>query len=117
MDQSTREQSMTREIKVDASAGNVFADLGLDDADELLAKAELTRRIAALIRARRLTQAAAARALGIDQPKVSRLLRGHLDEFSGERLMRFLRLLGQDIEIVVRPPRTRRLGYLRVKAA
>ncbi len=108
---------MTKATMVEASTGNVFADLGLDDAEELLAKAELTRRIAALIQSRRMTQVTAARALGIDQPKVSRLLRGHLDEFSGERLMRFLRLLGQDIEIIVKPPRTRRLGHLRVKAA
>src|SRR5580658_3045632 len=99
---------MSRAIKVEEGSGNVFADIGLPDAEERLAKAELALRITEAIRARRLTQASAAGLFKIDQPKVSRLLRGQLSGFSTERLMHFLTLLGQDIEIVVKPaPRSR----------
>jgi predicted XRE-type DNA-binding protein len=82
--------------------GNAFADLGLPDADVRLAKAELGRRIGAIIRERGLTQKAAAEVLGIDQPKVSALLAGQLAGYSLERLARLLTLLGWDVQIVVR---------------
>jgi predicted XRE-type DNA-binding protein len=88
---------------VEASTGNVFADLEIPDAEEALAKAELAHRIGAILSARKLTQARAAVVLGIDQPKVSALIRGRLDGFSTARLFRFLNALGQDVEIVVRP--------------
>ena len=102
----------------EVGGGNVFADLGFADAEERLAKAELASSIAAILRRRRLTQTAAAALLGIDQPKISRLLRGYLANFSTERLMRFLTLLGQDVEIAVKPaPRSRRQGQVRVVAA
>lgn len=95
------------------SSGNVFADLNLPDADDLLAKAELAAKIIAEIQRRRLTQSQAAAILGIDQPKVSALKQGKLSGFSIERLIRFLLLLGQDIEINVkgrsRPGRAARL--------
>lgn len=84
------------------SSGNVFADLGLPDAEARLAKVELARQIGEIIRARRLTQAAAAGVLGIDQPKVSALLAGRLAGFSLERLAHFLTRLDKDVEIVVR---------------
>jgi predicted XRE-type DNA-binding protein len=90
-----------RELDYVISSGNVFADLGLSNPEEALAKAELANKIAVLIADRRLTQAKAAKLLGIDQPKVSMLLRGRLTGFSLERLMRFLLLLGQDIKITV----------------
>jgi predicted XRE-type DNA-binding protein len=90
---------------VEASSGNVFADLEVPDADEALAKAELARRICAILSERNLTQARAATVLGIDQPKVSALIRGKLDGFSTTRLFRFLNVLGQDVEIVIRPRR------------
>ena len=83
------------------SSGNVFADLGVPNPEEALAKAELAGKIASLIQERKLTQGKAAKLLGIDQPKVSNLLRGRLAGFSLERLMRFLLLLGQDIRITV----------------
>jgi len=83
-------------------SGNVFADLKLPDADELLAKAELVAKIIAEIQRRRLTQSQAAARLGIDQPKVSALKQGKLSGFSIERLLRFLLLLGQNIEITVK---------------
>jgi predicted XRE-type DNA-binding protein len=109
---------MTRTIEVEESSGNVFADIGLPNPEERLAKADLAIRIGAAIRAQRLTQTRAARLLGIDQPKISRLLRGQLSGFSAERLMHFLTLLGRDIEIVVkRAPRSRRQGHVRVVAA
>ncbi len=94
---------MSEEIKVQSSSGNVFADLGLANSDELLIKAELVRQISNAIDARRLTQAEAARMLGIDQPKVSALLNGKLAGFSTDRLFRFLNALGSDIEIRVIP--------------
>jgi predicted XRE-type DNA-binding protein len=88
------------------SCGNVFADLGLPDAEEALAKAELAHKISVVIRERRLTQARAAALLGVDQPKISALIRGRLAGFSIERLLRFLVALGQDIRITVQacPP-------------
>jgi predicted XRE-type DNA-binding protein len=90
-----------RELDYVISSGNVFADLGLPNPEEALAKAELANKISVLIRDRGLTQAKAAKLLGIDQPKVSMLIRGRLRGFSLERLMRFLMLLGQDIRITV----------------
>jgi predicted XRE-type DNA-binding protein len=84
------------------SSGNVFADLNLPRADELLAKAELAAKIIAEIQLRRLPQSEAAAILGIDQPKVSALKQGKLSGFSIERLMRLLVRLGRDVEITVR---------------
>ena len=93
----------------------MFAVLGLEDPEELLAKARLVQRIADIIAERKLTQARAAKLLGIDQPKVSALLNGRLSSFSSERLMRLLTRLGQDVEIVVKSkPRRRQRGRIRV---
>lgn len=109
---------MSKKILVEQSSGNVFVDIGLSSPEERLAKADLAIRISEAIRARRLTQTRAARLLKIDQPKISRLLRGQLSGFSTERLMHFLTLLGRDIEITVKPAsRSRRQGHLRVIAA
>jgi predicted XRE-type DNA-binding protein len=108
---------MTKGIAVEESSGNVFADIGLPNPEERLAKAHLAFRIGTAIRGQRLTQARAARILKIDQPKVSRLLRGQLSGFSTERLMQFLTLLGRDIDIVVKPTsRSSKHGQLRVIA-
>lgn len=108
---------MSKRIEIEQSSGNVFADIGLPEPEERLAKADLAIRIAETIRVRRLTQTRAAHILKIDQPKISRLLRGQLSGFSTERLMHFLTLLGRDIEITVKPaPRSRRQGHLRVVA-
>jgi predicted XRE-type DNA-binding protein len=89
--------------KVTKSSGNVYADLGIKNADEHALKAELVRQIAAVMKDQELTQAAAARRLGVEQPDVSKMLKGHFRQFSVERLMRFLVALGHDVEIVVRP--------------
>src|SRR5438132_14381197 len=102
-------------IAVIPSSGNVFADIGVADPDEALAKAQLASRIREIVRGSRLTQVAAAAVMGIDQPKVSALLSGRLANFSSERLLRLLTRLGQDIEIVVKSkPRRRRRGRISV---
>ena len=106
---------MTAKRDYSRSSGNVFADLGLPRAEEALAKAEFARKISAIIQERRLTQAEAARILGVDQPKISALKRGRLSGFSLERMLRFLILLGRDVEIVVKPrPRSRTQARLLV---
>ena len=102
-------------IEFEMGSGNVFADLGLPDAEDRLAKAELARKISEIIAKRHLSQVEAAELLGIDQPKVSALARGRLSGFSLERLMRFLNILGRDVQIVVKPkPRGRQRAVLRV---
>ena len=90
-------------LEQEPSTGNVFADLGLADAGEHLIKAGLVVRIDRTIRQRKLTQAAAAQLMGIDQPKISAMLAGQFRGYSVERLMRFLVALGHDVEIVVKP--------------
>lgn len=85
-------------------SGNIFADIGLPKPEEALAKAKLAEAIAETIGRRRLTQDEAARILGVDQPKVSKIVNGRLDGFTQDRLMRYLRALGHDVEITVRQP-------------
>jgi predicted XRE-type DNA-binding protein len=93
---------------------NIFEALGLPQADEWLAKAELARAIAFLIKRRELTQTAAAKLLGVAQSDVSNLARGRLVGYSMDRLYRFLKALGQDVDIVVRPkPRSRKTATVR----
>jgi predicted XRE-type DNA-binding protein len=88
---------------VTPSSGNVFADLGLPNPEEKLAKAELARQINNIIKERQLTQTAAATLLDIDQPKISALSTGKLAGFSLDRLFRFLNSLDQNINIRVTP--------------
>ena len=90
-------------IPVTPSSGNVFADIGVPQPEEELAKAQLASRIREIVRRSRLTQVAAAAVMGIDQPKVSALVRGRLAGFSLDRLVRFLVQLGSDVEILVKP--------------
>ena len=94
---------MPRIAKSTAGSGNVFADLGFANANEMMAKSELVRHINKIIEKRKLTQVEAAQLLGVNQPKVSALKRGRLTDFSIDRLMRFLVALGQEIDIGVRP--------------
>ena len=82
---------------------NVFADLAISNPDIALAKAKLVQRVRDLLGERKLTQAKAAELLGLDQPKVSGLLRGRVQGYSIDRLFRFLNALDQQVEIVVRP--------------
>ena len=105
---------MKKQLYVEGS-GNVFVDLNLPKADDLLVKAELVAKIIQETERRRLTQSQAAALLGIDQPKVSALKQGKLSGFSIERLLRFLVLLGRDVEITVKErPRSRSAARLRV---
>ena len=98
--------------------GNVFADLGYADAEERQTKLRLALAINNVIARRRLTQAAAAEKLSVNQPKVSALANYKLDGFSVERLMTFLTALDQDVEIVIRKkPRSRAAGRILVVAA
>ena len=84
------------------SSGNVYADIGFPGPVEAQAKAELARKLGSIIKHRQLSQTATAKLLGIDQPKVSRLLRGQLKEFSMTRLMGFMLRLDRDIEIHIK---------------
>lgn len=93
--------------KVKEGSGNIFADLGFPNSEREQLKARLTLQIYRLIKDRGLTQAKAGAVLGIRQPHVSGLMRGHSGNFSVERLMEFLTALGQDVEITVRPAGTR----------
>ena len=104
---------MPEENQVEVSSGNVFADLGLSNPEERLLKAELVRKISEIITNLNLTQVQAAEILGIDQPKVSLLIRGRLSGFSTDRLMDYLNKLGRDVEITVKPkPENRKFAQI-----
>lgn len=103
---------------IEESSGNVFVDLDMQDAKELLVKAELVSRINKIINQRKLKQVAAAEVLGVDQAKISLLARGRLTAFSIERLVKYLNLLDQDIDIVIKNARHREgHGRIRVRYA
>lgn len=105
----------TTDIAVHPSSGNVFEDLKLPNVGEALVKADIAHKISGLLAKRGLTQVQAAKLLGIDQPKVSALLRGQLRGFSTERLLTFVNALGHDVEIAFRPkPRSHARGMIRV---
>jgi predicted XRE-type DNA-binding protein len=100
---------------VEASSGNVFTDLGSPDADERQTKVRLAVAIQGEIVSREWSQARAAEILGINQPKVSALMKYRLEGFSVERLMNFLTALGNDVEILIKPRRgARRPGRILV---
>jgi predicted XRE-type DNA-binding protein len=109
------------ESTITNSIGNVFADLGLGDADEHLLKARVALIVGETIAMLGLTQKAAADRLGIAQPDVSNILRGRLRGFSVDRLFDLARILGNDIEITVRRPAPARprekQGHLRLLVA
>ena len=93
---------MDTKIDYEESSGNVFADIGLPNPEEHLMKAELAFQICQIIRARKLTQTAAAKLLGIQQPNVSALMKGQLAGFSAERLFRFLNKFDKSVEIIIK---------------
>ena len=88
---------------VQTGSGNVFADLGLPDPDERQIRVQLALRLNDLLQAEGLTQAAAAKRLGIAQPHVSELKHYKLSRFSSERLLHYITLLNRDVEIFIRP--------------
>lgn len=112
-----RDSTNKAKIRVVRGSGNVFADLGLPGADEKQTKVRLAVTINRIVEQQRLSQAAAARALQVNQPKVSALANYRLEGFSVERLMHFLNALGQDVEIVVRKAPSKRPAKIRVTAA
>lgn len=93
-----------RKIEAETSNGNIFEDLGFDkaEASEKLLKSKLVHKISSVIKARGLKQAEAAVILGINQPKVSALLKGNLSGFSLERLIRFVDALDVEVELSFR---------------
>src|SRR3990167_8923976 len=94
---------MTRKVKVEMGSGNIFADLGLPDAEAHFLKAQIVSEIYRLTHERKLTQSQAGERMGVSQPEVSRLFKGNFREFSVDRLMGFLPAFDRDIEMVVRP--------------
>jgi predicted XRE-type DNA-binding protein len=103
-------------IEVETSTGNVFADLGLRDAEKLKIKSGLVIEITRAIRKLNLTQEEAGRRMGIPQPKVSAMMRGDFSNLSERKLMECLNRLGYDIEIKVRPARES-VGHLKLAIA
>ena len=85
--------------KVEIGSGNVFGDLGFEDSEQRLLKAKLATKIAQLIEKKGWTQAQTAERTALDQPKVSRLLRGQLSGFSADRLFAVLNRLGHSVEV------------------
>lgn len=90
---------------VTRSSGNVFADLGLPNAEEHKRKADLVIRIAKIIADEKLTQTEAAKRIGVSQPEISKMLRGHFGSYSLERLLLMLTKLGRDVTIKIDEPK------------
>ena len=101
---------MTRKIKVEQGSGNIFADLGLPDAETHFLKAQIVSEIYRLAGESKLTQMQAGKRMGISQPEVSRLFKGNFREYSIERLMGFLTAFDRDVEIVARPHPRKKAG-------
>lgn len=112
-------KNIGEKIEITKSSGNVFADLDITDPEKYLAKADLARKINAIIDEHGLKQVDAAKLLEIDQPKISALSCGRLDDFSLERLIAFLNKLDRDVEIVVKKPKRKHIhgGHLKVAFA
>lgn len=105
---------MSKSKEYEVTTNNVFADLGLDQPEELLAKAKLLHEVGSLIKASNLSQQEVASKLGITQPKVSMLVSGRLSLFSTDTLLHYLSLLGCEVRIHVKRPRSR-IGIFRHK--
>src|ERR1700722_9147375 len=112
-----RRATMKNKIKSTKSSGNVFADLGLPNADEHLIKADIVLAIAARIKAKGLTQAEVSKLIGLAQPDVSKLLRGHYTGYSFERLFGFLTALGDNVKIAVSPAKSKKHARLELGLA
>lgn len=88
-------------IEFEESSGNVFADLGLEDADELFTRSRLGFHVYNLLTDRKLKQREIATLLGIKQPEVSHLMNGHFSRFTTDKLLDFLKRLDQKVTIEV----------------
>jgi len=102
-------------IEFEQGTGNVYADLGREDAAEMLVKAQLASKIGEIIKARRWTQQEASSVLGIPQPKLSNMLRGQFRGISEAKMLNCLTRLGRDVQIVVSPAVRRRIPAGRVE--
>jgi len=89
------------EMTYELSSGNIYADLGFDDSEEMVAKAGLVREIRRTMDRRGLTQAQVTKLTGVDQPTLSKLLRGRMSNFSFDRLTEMLRVLGRNMVLLV----------------
>jgi predicted XRE-type DNA-binding protein len=100
-----RKTSTDREkaIECEEGSGNVFADLGLPDADELLSRAKLGFHVYQLLKERQLKQREIAALLGVKQPEVSHLMNGHFNRFTTDKLLEFLRRLDRKVTIRITP--------------
>jgi predicted XRE-type DNA-binding protein len=92
-------------IKIEKSTGNVYADLGMVDADEMIVKAQLATKIGEIIKSQKWSQQQAAKVLGMTQPKLSKMLRGQFRGISEAKMLDCLARLGRDVKIVVGPAR------------
>lgn len=102
-------------IKIIKGSMNVYADLGVADADEMLVKAQLATKIAEIIKLCKLTQTQASTLLGMTQPKLSNMLRGRFRGISEAKMLECMTLLGRDVQIVVKPvSRSRKTGHVSV---
>jgi predicted XRE-type DNA-binding protein len=99
------------------SSGNIFADIGLPDAEVSLLKADLIINIAGLIKEKGLTQAQAAKIMGLAQPDVSKLMKGHFSGFSYERIFGSLTALGENVTIRVREAKTKKQARVELEIA
>jgi predicted XRE-type DNA-binding protein len=104
-------------ISIQRSSGNVFADLGLAEPEELKTKLVLAVRLNERIKALGLKQAELAKRLGIAQPNVSALQNYRLDNFSSEKLLEFFNALGYDVDLLIRPAPSTRRGAMQVLMA
>jgi predicted XRE-type DNA-binding protein len=105
---------MAKKSKITQSSGNIFADLGLENSQEHYVKAHIVILISKMIDAQNLSQGQAASKMGLRQPDVSKLLRGRFEGFSLERLLNFVRALGSDIEIKIKPSKPKQEGRILV---
>ena len=109
---------VSKRVQVERSSWNVFADLGLPNPEEHLVKATIALAIARNIRERSLTREQAGAILGLTQPKVSDLIRGRLDKFALDQLLRYLCKLDYDVTIRFQPkPKSRNEAVIHVEGA
>ena len=101
--------------KIEKGSMNVYADLGVADAEEMLVKAQLASKIGEIFKLRKLTQTQASSLLGMTQPKLSNMLRGRFRGISQTKMLECMTLLGRDVQIVVKPvSRSRKTGHVSV---
>lgn len=91
------------DIEIEEGCGNVYADLGLEEADELFVRSQIGFHVYKILQAKKLQQRAISELLGIAQPEVSHLMNGHFSRFTTDKLLDFLKRLGQTVSIEIRP--------------